>query len=504
MSGIKTLVRHSSHYLTGQVCAMAIGLVSFPYLTRVLSVADYGTMELIGRLALLGTAAGKLGVQHSVLRYFNPKTFAESSDLQRRFYSTSILGAMGTAALAGLVTLMAYLYATGGEALALPLALAAGALALIRAVYSILCNLLRAEQRTGLYTAVNTWGRALTVGGILALFALSQPNLRLYFAVTVGVELTIVALLTAWLARRGLIAFGSFDRPLFASMVAFGLPMVAYETLLVALEAVDRFLIRGMLGANPLGYYAAAYTICIYIQDLLMVPINLAMLPLYLKLYNTEGAARTAEFLTDSFRLFVLAAGCLLAGVTACATSGVTLIASAKYAQSALLIPWIVGGLVLYAANAFLSAPLMIEKRTTTMAMLVASALVVKVALNLLLLPRMGLYGAAVSTIIGYLFLLGMTAYHSLRLMPIGVDVTLIAKTLICGAAAALAALQIHLDFPAAELLARATCVLSLYVLGLGLFDRTARQLLQQGFSVARRQIQLLAATSLTLAGGLS
>jgi O-antigen/teichoic acid export membrane protein len=257
-----------------------------------------------------------------------------------------------------------------------------------------------------------------------------------------------------------------------------------------------------MLGANPLGYYAAAYTICIYIQDLLMVPINLAMLPLYLKLYNTEGAARTAEFLTDSFRLFVLAAGCLLAGVAACATSGVTLLASAKYAQSAKLIPWIVCGLVLYAANAFLSAPLMIEKRTKTMATLVGSALIVKVVLNLLLLPRLGLYGAVISTICGYLFLLGMTAYHSLRLMPIGVDLTLIAKTLLCASAGAFAALQIHLGFPAAELLARAVCVLVVYAAGLASCDRTARNLLQQGFSVARRQFQLLAATSLNLTGG--
>jgi O-antigen/teichoic acid export membrane protein len=198
-----------------------------------------------------------------------------------------------------------------------------------------------------------------------------------------------------------------------------------------------------------------------------------------------------------------MASGCLLAGVTACATSGVTLLASAKYADSAKLIPWIVGGLILYAANAFLNAPLLIEKRTKTMATLVGSALIVKVVLNLLLLPRLGLYGAVVSTILGYLFLLAMTAYRSLRLMPIGVDLTLIAKALVCGTAAALAGLQIHLGFPAAELLVRAVCVLSIYVLGLALSDRTARNLVQQASAIARRELQLLTASLLSLAGGL-
>jgi O-antigen/teichoic acid export membrane protein len=244
-----------------------------------------------------------------------------------------------------------------------------------------------------------------------------------------------------------------------------------------------------MLGAVAQGYYAAAYTICIYIQDLLMAPINLAMLPLYLKLWNTEGPARTAEFLTDSFRLFVMAAGCLLAGVTACAPSAVVLLASAKFAASAPLIPWIVGGLILYAANAFLNAPLLIEKRTKTMAALVGSALIFKTALNLLLLPRLGLYGAVVATILGYLFLLSLTAHYALRLMPIGVDVALIAKSLVCGAVAAFAAMQIHLGFAPAELIARAACVLVLYILGLALVDRSARNLWHQASALVRRQL---------------
>ena len=260
---------------------------------------------------------------------------------------------------------------------------------------------------------------------------------------------------------------------------------------------------RGMLGANPLGYYAAAYTICIYIQDLLMVPINLAMVPIYLKLYNTQGPARATEFLTDGFRLFVMAAGCLLAGVTACATSAVTLLASKKYAPSAPLIPWIVGGLLLYAANAFLNAPLLIEKKTQTMALLVGCALVLKVGLNLVLLPRLGLLGAVVSTILGYLFLLSLTAYHSLSLMPIGIDLALIAKSLACGAAAALAGLQIHLAWPAGELLTRAVCVLVLYALGIALIDRVARQTLQRGFTLAVRELKLISAGAAAIIGGL-
>ena len=486
---------------------MAIGLVSFPIFTRVLTVADYGTMELIQRLALLGTAAGKLGVQHAILRFFNPKEFTQNPATARGFYSTAILGATGTGIIAGVATLAAFLLAAGKNApgqngIGLALALLAGTLSIIRVLYSILTNLLRAEERSGTFTLTSVGGRAATVATILTLFAFWKPDLGLYFTGTVAVELAIVLGLIAWLMRRRLIEYASFDRKLFRSMVAFGLPMVAYETLVVALDSSDRFLIRNLLGANPLGYYAAAYTVCIYIQDLLMVPINLAMMPIYLKLWNTEGPARTAEFLSDSFRLFVIAAACLVAGVTACAASAITLLASAKYAASAPLIPWIVSGLVLYAANAFLNAPLLIEKKTTTMATLVGCALVAKVAMNLVLLPRLGLLGAVASTIFGYLFLLGLTAYYSLKLMPIAIDAGLIAKAVACGAAAAFAGLQIKLPWPAAELAARAVCVLLVYGLTLAVTDRVARQTLLRGLSIARRELQMLTAGA-SLLGGL-
>ncbi len=501
MSGIKTLVRHSSHYLTGQVCAMAIGLVSFPVFTRVLTVADYGTMELIQRLALLGTAAGKLGVQHAILRYFNPRKFDEQPEAAREFYSTGVLGAMATAGIAGIATLAAFLFTAQGSNLR-PLALLAGALSAIRVLYSILTNILRAEEKSARFTLVNVGGRAASIATILTLFALWKPDLRLYFVGTVAIEFGIVALLTGLLAGRGLIKPAAFDRKLFRSMVAFGLPMVAYETLIVALDSSDRFLIRNFLGPNPLGYYAAAYTICIYIQDLLMVPINLAMVPIYLKLWNTEGPARTAEFLSDSFRLFVMAAGCLLAGVAACASSAVTVLASKKYAASAPLIPWIVGGLVLYAANAFLNAPLLIEKRTRTMAFLVLAALLVKIGLNLLLLPRLQLLGAVVSTIVGYLFLLCLTAYNSLSVMPVNIDGALIGKAAACALLAGFIGLNISIAWPLAELLVRAAVVLVVYVATLAAFDRVARQTLRSGVSEARHQMQLFGASAAAAVGG--
>src|SRR5437879_1214890 len=88
MSALKTLYRHSSHYLGGRVAVMLLGFISFPVFTRVFSVAEYGTINLITNTVLLLTVLSKFGFQHSVQRYYPEGKASTGPDVLRRYYST--------------------------------------------------------------------------------------------------------------------------------------------------------------------------------------------------------------------------------------------------------------------------------------------------------------------------------------------------------------------------------------------------------------------------------
>src|SRR5882672_11731957 len=92
MSALKTLYRHSSHYLGGRVAVMLLGFVSFPVFTRVFSVADYGTMSLITNTVLLLTVLSKFGFQHAVQRYYPECAGSADPSELRRYYSTLFYG----------------------------------------------------------------------------------------------------------------------------------------------------------------------------------------------------------------------------------------------------------------------------------------------------------------------------------------------------------------------------------------------------------------------------
>jgi O-antigen/teichoic acid export membrane protein len=93
---LKTLARQSSHYLAGLLGNLALGFVSFPIFTRVLSISEYGLMDLGQRLLVMLTIASKLGLQNASLRFYNRREFSNDIASARSYYSTLFFGMLGT------------------------------------------------------------------------------------------------------------------------------------------------------------------------------------------------------------------------------------------------------------------------------------------------------------------------------------------------------------------------------------------------------------------------
>ena len=103
MSAIKTLYRHSSHYMGGRLVLMLLGFASFPVFTRIFSVADYGIISLISNTVALLVVVSKFGFQTAVQRYYPEAANSADPDALPRYYATLFYG---TALIAALLTLL--------------------------------------------------------------------------------------------------------------------------------------------------------------------------------------------------------------------------------------------------------------------------------------------------------------------------------------------------------------------------------------------------------------
>lgn len=436
MSELRTLLKHSSHYLSGRVVLMLLGFVSFPILARVYSVEDYGRISLALKLILLFTVLGKFGLQNSVQRFFAEETQHDSAR-ERGFYTT-VLGSVSLIAILITAAFMTAVFLLPSTAITAPLRsalLMAGVLIAIRAIQPAVLGFLRAAGRTGFYNFVDIGTKAVTVGLLVAGFAWISRGVSVFFTATIVAESTALGILIAYLASQHLLAPRSIDYSLAKRILLFGLPLIGYELASVLLDSGDRLLVNHYLGAQAVGHYSAAYNICTYAEESLMIPINLALFPVYMKLWVNRGETATTEFLNRSLQGFLFLAVGVAMFVISCARPVVIVLASRKFENAYLLLPTLVIGLLIYAVHIFFNAPLMIHNRPFTMTKLVVYACVLNIVLNVVLLRVIGLQGAAVATLVSYLFLVIALAIESRKLMQVRMDFRALGIAMLCATA---------------------------------------------------------------------
>jgi len=264
---------------------MLLGFISFPLFTRVFSVADYGAINLITNTVLLLTVLSKFGFQHSVQRYYPEGQSEAGPDALRRYYSTLFYSTALLALILSSVFVVSLFFGAGrlfGFTAGTTLLLACS-LVMIRSLRSMQMNLMQMEHKTRLFNGMDILQKALSIAAICALLFFWQKTVFALFLGLVIVEGAILLQYLPVLARRHLISPSMFDLSFLRTAVAFSLPLMAAEISWVVLDSGDRFFIQHYMGAQALGFYAAAYGIAIYLQDVLMAPLQMALFPICMK-----------------------------------------------------------------------------------------------------------------------------------------------------------------------------------------------------------------------------
>jgi O-antigen/teichoic acid export membrane protein len=486
MNPLKTLLRHSSHFLGGRVALMLLGFVSFPIFTRVFSVADYGTLSLILNTVLLLTVVAKFGFQHSVQRYYPEYASSPDPMAVRRYYSTLFYGA-------GLIGLLCGLAFVGATALgfgsflgvtATGILLLASSLIVVRGLRSMQLNLMQMENKTKLFNAMEIVQKGGVVGFTCLLLFLWSKSIVACFIAMIVIEGLVMLQYVPILARRGLVTPSLFDLGFFRTAVAFSFPLMIAEISWVVLAAGDRFFVQHYLGATNVGYYSAAYGIAINVQEVMMVPLQLSFFPICMKLWTAEGKVATQRFLNRSLNYFMMGSVLVIAVAIATAQDVVVVLASKKFQQARILFPYLVVGLVLWSMNTFFRPGLLIHKRAQKIAQTTFCACLVNILLNIWLIPKLGLTGAALASALSFIAMVTLTGYESLRVLPFKIEWMALARYLTVGLAASWVSSRLPVEAPIPDALLKATVIVALYAGGLWLIDTRVRELFSQVISL--------------------
>jgi O-antigen/teichoic acid export membrane protein len=495
MSTLTKLAKHSSHYFMGRTVLLLLGFVSFPLFARVLTVEQFGLMNLAMNIVLAAVTMGKVGMQTAVQRFHREHMESGDASAVRRYYSTIFFGTGLTGASVGVVMLLAIfaMQPLLPDATTRNVFLLASALVLIRALQSIVMNLLQAENRTIAYATIESVTRGMTIAAICLLLFEWRRSVSAYFVGTIVVEAIVVACVAAYVVRRDILSFAAFDMAFFKSALVFGFPLMLAEISYVILDSGDRVLVRIYLGPLALGYYAAVYGIAAYLRELITIPLNMALLPVCMETWVLQGAKSVQSLLAKSFSLFMVSGIGILAVLTLTAKDMVIILASRKYQPGAPLLPVLMAGLISTAAGIFFGIGLIIYKKTKVIATNTAIAAGLNVVLNIILLPRMGLQGAAWATLISFIVQNLLTAYSSNLVLPFEIEYLRILKQFALGTAVVVIGLRVQLANPWGELITRSLVAL-LFPISLWLFDTPLRDTAKSAFQSTLDKIRDIAA----------
>jgi O-antigen/teichoic acid export membrane protein len=199
---------------------------------------------------------------------------------------------------------------------------------------------------------------------------------------------------------------GHFEAARAKHYAAYGLPISASLVLALALATTDRFLIAAFLDTKSVGAYHAAYSLANRTLDVIFLWLGAAggpALVMALERGGREALKDAAREQASTLLLIALPAAVGLALVARPLAD--VLVGEGLRDAAAQVTPWIaVGGFFAGVTTYYFHQAFTLARRTKLLLLAMTFPALANVALNLVLVPRFGVIGAAWATAASYAF----------------------------------------------------------------------------------------------------
>ncbi|HSS33879.1 MAG TPA: oligosaccharide flippase family protein [Solirubrobacterales bacterium] len=416
MSGyLRRLATTGAAYTAASIFSKLIAVALLPLYTRYLTTDDYGLAEVMFAAVVSASIVIRFGLIEAVLRFYY-----REDERPREVVASSFAALLWLSTLAALIALPfakpigeALLNPDPGEVeQATELARISIAGLWVLTMSEFLLTLFRLEERARAYfvtTILNVVGTiALTV--VLVVGADEGPRGLLLGSYGAGAATVLILIALQWrsLSLR-------FDRALLRRMFRFGLPTMPAEVSLYALNFADRLIILRSAGAAEAGLYSLAVKFAQAV-NVLVRGFQLAWPPLA---YSIRDDDEARVFYARVVTLF--AAGCafVVTGMWLFSRWFARVLATPEFFDSWEAVGLLSTAVTLYALYLVLVVILGRTGRTGFNLPATLAALVVNIALNLALVPTLGIVGAGIALVASYLVVLALMYVFTQRLFPV-------------------------------------------------------------------------------------
>src|SRR5688500_6867777 len=425
---LRRLATTGAAYTAASVLSKLIAVALLPIYTQYLSPSDYGAAEVMVVAVIAASIVIRFGVIEALLRFYYIADEDPDEVVRTGFASLFWTTTLGAAiALAFAEPLSVALIDRSDAELA---RIAVGGLWVIT-LYEYLVALLRVDERARAYFLFTMANTLIAIPVTVWLVVAEDMGADGLLLGSFGSAVPFLA----WLAvdqRRRLALVPDFA--LLRRLVRFGFPTMPAELSLYSLNFIDRIIIVRLAGLAEAGLYSLAIKFAQAI-NVLVRGFQLAWPPLAYSIEDDDEARRAYSLIVT---WFMAVCAFVVVGMWLLARWIVRILAAPEFFEAYEAIGLLTAAMTLYALYLVLVVVLGRTGRTEYNFPATIAATIANIALNLILVPPLGIVGAAIALVASYLVVLALMYGFTQRLFPVPYEWRRLG--LVVGVAAALVA----------------------------------------------------------------
>jgi len=424
LRAILSLSWQSVAYGIGTLSSQLLVYFMLPFLTRYMSQEEYGVVSVITAAFAFLNMLTNAGLPQATFRYFN--NIKDENEQQITIGTSQIL-----------FFLLSALPAAGILLFPKPISfLLLGSNQYASTLQLVACYLVFESMNTFGTIVLRIEVRALMSSIHSIILIACKTGLALIFVIVydMGVRgywlghLTgsfLGLLFMVWLIRKRVVLQISWKR--LWDLSKFGIPLIPASLSMTTLRLADRYIISALAGFDQVAIYDVGYKVGTMIL-FLIIPFRTAWIPFAFSIADKPEASKTYR---DVFTYITAGCSFLILFVIAFRVEIVNIVAPASYNTASIIVGWIAISQIFLSAYHVFSIGSMISNKPGELAWAALSAAGLNLLLNFLLIPYIGILGAAIATLVGYAGLAVFTYLIGKRSFNLSVDWARIGKLIL-------------------------------------------------------------------------
>lgn len=401
----RTLLDNTFLLSLGTFGSKILTFVMVRFYTGVLTPSDYGTADLIMQTANLLLPVVSLGITNGVFRFA----------LDRKEHRKSIFSAgLYTILLGSLILLAAGPLLSRSEDLHEYVELIC-AYTLASCLHSLCAQYIRAEGKTALFAGQGIFNTALVIWFNILFLQVFRLGVFGYVMSVVVAD----GICTGYLVLREKLWKLLVPKPddsVTKAMLRYSIPLIPATIFWWITSVSDRYMVTWFLGAEANGLYAVACKI----------PTILSLLStIFMEAWQFSAISEATGDREVHIRFYSQVWGFFLSAMVLVGSVMIVLcrleirvLAARSYYAAWQYVPMLAMAMVFSAFSSFMNSVYVVMEKSHLSLWTAVWGAGANILMNLWMIPRIGIQGAAIATLVSYLMCFGIRAVSARRLIP--------------------------------------------------------------------------------------